>query len=161
MRNAIVLMAALLMLSIPALALPNNDGTVRTYPSSDNVLSQDLRSSVCNILYCPASNDNAVFRTNLAAMTGGVVDYFDSREATPSLELMQNYQVVFTYPNNAYNDRVVMGDMLADYADLDYIVILAVWCTYTNGYYLSGRIMTPDYCPVDSPTGGCHFSGSD
>ena len=158
MRNAFVLMAAMLILSIPALALPNNDGSVWTSPFSGHVLSQDLDRTACNILYCPADNDAAGFRTGLAAMTGGAVDYFDAREATPSLELMQDYQVVLTYPNNAYHDMVAMGDMLADYADLDYIVILAVWCTYTRGYYLSGRIMTPEYCPVVSPGGNNHYS---
>ena len=61
---------------------------------------------------------------------------------------------MYTWVNLAYADNVAMGDVLADYVDQGGNVVLGVFCTYTAGYYLDGRIMQPGYSPVYSPTGG-------
>ncbi|GAG09234.1 unnamed protein product, partial [marine sediment metagenome] len=65
---------------------------------------------------------------------------------------------VHTWANSAYANNVQFGDNLADYVDAGGTVVLGVFCTYTPGNYLSGRIMTSGYCPVVSPTGTNHTS---
>ena len=54
-----------------------------------------------------------------------------------------------------------MGDILADYVDAGHNVILGVWCTYTIGNFLSGRIMDAGYSPVYSPDGSNLYALSD
>jgi hypothetical protein len=110
------------------------------------------------VLYAPSNPDDPVYRADIAALTGGVVDYFDAFGGTPGLALLQNYDVVYTWTNNAYADRVAFGNVLADYVDGGGKVLLGAFCTYTNGNSLGGRIMTADYSPVWSPTGGNHFT---
>jgi hypothetical protein len=64
---------------------------------------------------------------------------------------------VYTWPNVPYADPVLMGDRLADYVDAGGHVVLGVFCTFTTGAPLGGRIMTPGYSPVTSPAGTNHF----
>jgi hypothetical protein len=111
------------------------------------------------ILYAPSDPDDVIYRAAIAAAAGGaVVDYYDARAGTPDLALLSTYDFVHTWANYAYADNVAMGDNLADYNDIGGNVVLGVFCTYTTGNYLSGRIMTPAYSPVYSPTGTNHFS---
>jgi hypothetical protein len=112
------------------------------------------------LLYAPAEGDDPAFRTAVAALTGGVVDYFDARAGTPSAVVLAGYDCVFTHPEFAYSDMNAFGDALANYVDAGGRVILGVYCTYTSGSSLGGRIMTPGYCPVTSPAGNNHFSTS-
>ena len=103
-----------------------------------------------DVLYAPASNDNAAFRAALAALLQANVDYFDARVATPTLEQLTPYATVITWVNYPYADPVAMGDVLADYVATCGKVILGQWCRHSNqNNYLSGRIMDePGYCPV-------------
>ncbi len=109
------------------------------------------------ILYAPCEADNATFRADLAACTGGTVDYYDPRAATPDVALLSGYDCVFTWVNYAYLDNVAMGDNLAAYVDGGGKVILGQWCLPTAGNYLSGAIMGTDYIPV---TGSSFENGS-
>ena len=45
------------------------------------------------------------------------VDLFDAGAATPTLQQLQQYDIVFTFSNNIWNDAVAMGNVLADYED--------------------------------------------
>jgi hypothetical protein len=113
------------------------------------------------MLYAPSEDDDPAFRAAIAGFTGGTVDYFDARAATPDVATLQGYDCVYTWVNYALLDAVGFGDNLADAVDTGTVVILGAFCTYTSGNSLSGRIMTAPYCPVVSPGGTNHFATSD
>ena len=113
-----------------------------------------------SILYAPSENDDPAYRAAIAAITGGTVDYFDTRVATPTALQLAAYTCVYTWVENSYSDRILFGDRLADFVDAGGKVILGPFCTYTTGFSLGGRIMTPAYSPVTSPSGTNHFSTS-
>lgn len=113
------------------------------------------------ILYAPSEGDDPGYRAAISAAAGGAtVDYFDTRVATPNIATLLQYDAVYTWVNFAYANNVAFGDVLANYNDNGGNVVLGVFCTYTSGNSLSGAIMTPAYCPVDSPLGNNHFSVS-
>lgn len=113
------------------------------------------------ILYAPSESDDPAYRAAISAGAGGaVVDYFDARVATPSVATMQQYDAVTTWANFAYLDPVGFGNNLAAYNNAGGTVVLGAFCTFTQGNFLSGTIMTAAYCPVVSPTGGNHFTSS-
>lgn len=141
-----------------ALAASRNTGGDDTVTASPNVLSGSAAGG--SILYAPSEVDDPVYRAAIAAITGGTVDYFDARAATPSLALLQQYSCVHTWANFDYDNNVLFGDNLADYVDAGGRTVLGVFCTFTDGNFLSGRIMTPGYSPVTSPGGNNHFSFS-
>ncbi len=141
-------------------------GNTGMYPGYSSGDWPQLVANMCmceaprRILYAPSNRDDSAYRAAIAAECNAVVDYYNAELDTPSLALLRMYDCVYTWVNVPYADNVLMGDRLADYADLGGRVILGPFCTYTWGYYLDGRIMTPEYCPVDSPTGDNHFSFS-
>ena len=106
-----------------------------------------------SILYAPATGDNATFRADVAAITGGPMTYVAATTTTPSLSALSAYDCVYTFPDQAYLDRVTFGNNLADYVDGGRVVVLGSFSTYTTGNALGGRIMTPGYSPVTSPAG--------
>ncbi|TMQ69057.1 MAG: hypothetical protein E6K81_15780, partial [Candidatus Eisenbacteria bacterium] len=89
--------------------------------SAANVLTPAATSSGPRILFALADYDDPDYRAAIAALTGGVVDYFncapDLGGSTPSLALLDSYDCVFTKPDFYYADRVLLGDELADYVD--------------------------------------------
>ena len=114
------------------------------------------------ILYAPSESDDAAYRAAISAAAGGVtVDYFDAITATPDLALLSNYDCVYVWTDYPFADKDAYGDVLADFVDAGGKVVLGVFCTYTSGSSLGGRIMTDTYCPVVSPSGDNHFSSSD
>ena len=95
MRYLLALVGIFILVGTSFGAAPN-DGSDPFWVSTGHDLSHpDSRS--CNILYCPADDDNTVFRNDLAGLTGGVVDYFDARTETPSMDLLMQYDYVFTF----------------------------------------------------------------
>lgn len=113
------------------------------------------------ILYAPSEADDPGYRAAISAGAGGaVVDYFDTRVATPSVATLQQYDAVHTWANFAYLDPTGFGNNLAAYNDAGGTVVLGAFCTFTQGNSLSGTIMTAAYNPVTSPTGGNHFTSS-
>jgi hypothetical protein len=104
------------------------------------------------LLYAPTEVDNPTFRNQLAALLGQRADYFDARVATPTLEELQDCFAVLTWVNYPYDDKVAMGDVLADFVDGGGKVILGQWCLPTASNYLAGRIMTAAYCPATATT---------
>jgi len=75
-----------------------------------------------------------------------LVDTFDVSSSTPSLSTLLNYDAVLVWSNVDFFDRVALGDVLADYADLGGGVVLATFVWYGPSYDLEGRIMA-DYSP--------------
>lgn len=117
-------------------------------------------SAQVSILYAPTESDDPTYRADIAAITGGVVDYYDARSGTPAVIDMQQYDCVYTWVNGSYADNVAFGDNLADFVDSGGVAILGVFSSFTNGNFLSGDIMAPGYSPVVAPGGSNHFSSS-
>ena len=121
------------------------------------------------ILFALADFDNPDYRAAIASLIGGTVDFFECAPAlggtTPSPELLATYDCVLTKPNYPYEDRVLMGDRLADYVDAGGKVVLGVFCALDDslfpGYPLQGRIMMPGYSPVAAIPGTTPFSRGD
>ncbi len=74
-----------------------------------------------------------------------IVDYYDARWGTPSLDLIGEYDVVVVWSNTRFGDPMALGDVLADYVDNNGGVIILSF-SFNSGYELEGRIMT-DYSP--------------
>ena len=154
------LIATTVVLAPVAVAATSNTGAEGPVIPNLNVLSSAATSAGMRILYAPSEADDAAYRAAIAAITGGTVDYFDARVATPDLALLQQYECVHTWANSAYADTVAFGNNLADFVDGGGSAVLGVFSTYTTGNFLSGRIMTPGYSPVVSPSGTNHFTFS-
>lgn len=157
-----ILACSLLALSLafPAGAQNGNTGApLHTLGQHD--LTTPLTGDGINVLYAPSEGDDPGFRAAIAALTGGVVDYFDAAAGTPDLATLEGYDCVHTWTNAAYADNVAFGDNLADYVDGGGAVVLGTFATFTTGNFLDGRIMDPGYNPVVSPTGTNNFSSSD
>jgi hypothetical protein len=125
--------------------------------------------AVVSVLYAPSNPDNASFRSALAVLVGGPVDYMDTRTVAPTLDQLLQYDCVFTWVNYSYAAAHQMGNVLADYVDAGRRVILGQWAlsglSGTPGAG-GGRILQPEYCPVASlvtsyGSGTCAGDGSD
>ncbi|MDP8207086.1 MAG: carboxypeptidase-like regulatory domain-containing protein, partial [Candidatus Electryonea clarkiae] len=77
--------------------------------------------------------------------------YFDARTGTPTLEALQEWDVVITYANNGYNDRPAMGNVLAEYVEEGGAVILTLFAFY-SGWEITGSFSTDGYFPI-TPAG--------
>jgi hypothetical protein len=155
----LLLATAVFGMTYPALAAMTNLGEDLPLVPSQNVLTPDDGRSG-RMLYCPSEADDPGYRAQIAALTGDVVDYFDTRIANPGAALLNTYDCVYVWANYAFFDNVGLGDQLAAFVDQGGTVILGSFCTYTSGNYLSGMIMTAAYSPVWSPSGTNHFVSS-
>ena len=162
-KMAICLFALALAACVSSAAMAGGDpfSTVRTNSGEEakwefegHVLTPSPSHRTANWLYAPSESDDPAHRAEIAACTGGVVDYFDARYATPDLAfLCENYDVVYTWANYAFADRELFGDILADFVDCGGCVVLGQWCAPTAGNYLGGDIMNdPAYRVVASGT---------
>ena len=83
------------------------------------------------------------------------IHIYDASRATPSLSLLDLYSAVDVWSNGLFFDRQLLGDRLADFADLGGGVVLHQYC-FESGQLL-GRIMT-DYCPFTSGANQYHLT---
>lgn len=143
-----------------AAAVLTNLGESRTLETTANDLTVSGAQAPGSILYAPSESDDPAFRASIAAFSGGVVDYFNAAAGTPDLPLLQRYGCVFTWSDFAYADQDAFGDNLADYVDAGGNVVLGAFSTFTSNNPLAGRIMSPGYAPVNSPSSSNHFSAS-
>ena len=62
---------------------------------------------------------------------------FDARNGTPTLQQLQQYDIVFAFSDTAWNDPVEMGNVLADYEDGGGVVIVGTfaWGTGDGGLH--------------------------
>ena len=141
-----------------------NVGQIKSFTFQGHVLSVASEGSQAatkglpvKILYAPSDADDPAYRAAIGLAAAGTVDYFDARVATPSVATLLQYDAVYTWADFAYQDPVGFGNNLASYNDNGGNVVLGVFCTFTTGNSLGGLIMTPAYCPVDSPNGTNHF----
>ncbi len=104
------------------------------------------------ILYAPAWSDDEAFRDSVAAITGGVVDYFDVQNGTPILpDLTANYDCIHTFPNVPYADGATFGSHLANFVDFGGNVVLGAITPFPAAELVGTPIMEPEYSPV-APT---------
>jgi hypothetical protein len=77
-------------------------------------------------------------------------DLFDAGTGTPTLAQLQAYDVVVPFSNYTYSDAVAMGDVLADYADANGVVVEFNfdWIHGPNG--LGGRWIFGGYTPFNA-----------
>ena len=106
-----------------------------------------------NVLLVNADEDNdlgSIIQVLLQAYgTLGSVDLFDARYATPSLDQLQDYNVVLTWSNYVYADAIGIGDVLADYVDVGGKVINLMFSMGTHGWKMQGRFMTEAYTAMN------------
>jgi len=145
-------------MAFPAKSEMTNQGIDQVMIASANDLTPGTNGNG-RILYAPSEADDPTYRAMIAAITGGVVDYFDARVATPEAALLRTYDCVYVWANYAFDDNVLFGDRLADFVDIGGSVILGVFSLPTALNYLDGRIMTAAYCPVTAMSN--HYSYSD
>lgn len=161
MRSVVIAAAVLALATLGTAATRNTGGTSDPGASlGQHVLTPPAAMAGETILYAPSEGDDAALRNAIAAITGGTVDYFDARAATPDVALLQSYDCVYTWANYAYLDSTGFGNNLAGAVDAGTVVILGTFCTYTSGNSLGGQIMTSAYSPVWSPTASNHFISS-
>lgn len=86
-----------------------------------------------------------------------LVDEMDVHAVTPTLDQLRAYDLVLTWSNNPYADSVGMGDVLADYSDAGFPVILSTFNWFGSPFGMDGRIMGPSYNPLVK-TGADSFS---
>ena len=110
------------------------------------------------IAYSDANPPTLMFNEILAESGVSQVDLFDAGAAVPTLQQLQQYDVVFTFSNNIWHDAVAMGNVLADYEDAGGVVVVGnhAWAN-DGGWLLQGRWMTGGYSPYN-PTGQFNFS---
>ncbi len=103
------------------------------------------------IFYAPSEVDNPAFRAAVSLAAGGVnVDYYDTRIATPTVELLGGYDCVFTWTNFAYDDFHQFGDHLAAFVDAGGKLIMGQWSFggLGGGLAVAPPIVGSGYCPV-------------
>lgn len=79
-----------------------------------------------------------------------LVDSFDARAGTPTLEEVQGYDTVIVIANEAFADPVAIGNLLADYIDGNGTVIQSTptfYDPYDAGWGLRGRFIEEGYSP--------------
>ena len=77
------------------------------------------------------------------------VDLFDAFSGTPTLQQLQQYNIVVPFSNNVYLDPVGMGNVLADYADTGGVVVGLNFNWFGPPFGLDGRWMTGGYTPFN------------
>jgi hypothetical protein len=103
--------------------------------------------------YSDSGGPPTQLRNDLLALAGVTqVDLFDAGSGTPSLALMQQYDIVVPFSNSPYLDPVAIGNNLADYVDANGIVVGLGFTFYTSPYGPTGRWLTGNYSPYTAST---------
>ncbi len=83
-------------------------------------------------------------------------DYYSG--TIPPLSVLEQYDVVVAWNNEAWVDQYAIGDVLADYIDVGGAVVTTVDCWGAGSFASYGRYFTtPGYCPFVS-RGGALFA---
>ncbi len=75
-----------------------------------------------------------------------IVDYFDPRNGTPSLDELGQYDIAVVWSNYPFSDPTGLGDVLADYVDGGGAVVLCQFSFGAPNWFLQGR-MADEYMP--------------
>jgi len=111
------------------------------------------------IAYADIGGPPNTLQSQILAEPGVIaVDLFDAFSGTPTLAQLTPYNIVVAFSNNAYNDAVGMGNVLADYADIGGIVVGLNFDWFGPPFGLAGRWITGGYTPFN--TGPTNFATS-
>jgi len=92
-----------------------------------------------------------------------VVDAFDGGGATPTLDVLDDYDAVILIANSSYGDPTAIGNVLADYVDMGGGVIMTI-ATFIDGWDVGGRFASGGYFPFtlgSGPVGSGTLAGYD
>jgi hypothetical protein len=102
------------------------------------------------IAYADIGGPPTTLQNQILAEPGVIgVDLFDAFSGTPTLQQLQQYNIVVAFSNNAYSDPVAMGNVLADYADTGGVVVGLNFDWFGPPFGLDGRWMTGGYTPFN------------
>lgn len=92
----------------------------------------------------------------------GSVDIINATNGTPTLTELLDFDAVLTYSNFDYQDSVLLGDVLADYADTGAGVVVAGFAVteLSPARTLGGRWVTAGYEVISTGQGGLFTAGS-
>src|SRR5207248_1697607 len=111
------------------------------------------------IAYADIAGQPTEIHDQIAAEPGvTAVDYFDAFSGTPTLTQLEQYNIVYAFSNNGWNDATAMGNVLADYEDAGGEVVVSTFAYDNRGpWLLAGRWVTGGYTPYNS-TSQTNFS---
>jgi cysteine-rich repeat protein len=112
------------------------------------------------IMMALASNDDVTFRSNVAAITGGSVDYVNAGGSTPTGPMLVPYDCVFTHPDQPYSDPFTFGTVLQGFVDEGSSVVFGIAAMSTTFGLAGTAIADPAYSPI-APTGEVVFAPVD
>ena len=75
------------------------------------------------IAYSDIGGPPTTLQNQILAEGVTAAELFDAFSGTPTLTQLEQYDIVVAFSNDAYNDAVAMGNVLADYADAGGIVV--------------------------------------
>lgn len=88
-----------------------------------------------------------------------VVDTYDARYGTPTLDYLDDYDSVLVWSNYYYGNPTALGNVLADYSDIGGGVTLMTFSWY-SGFKLEGRYMNEEYGSIPFGDYNPYSSGS-
>lgn len=115
-----------------------------------NALMSVIRPRILLCVATPASFGDPEFTDPTAKLwaTGMFqsISQFNAANGTPSLNLLEDYDAVLTWSTSTYQNSAAMGNVLADYVDAGYgVVVGGVTNMLTGSKALGGRWNTGDY----------------
>jgi len=145
--------------------IDGSDGLQYVYDTDENESTSAIRFSLTSPEYGPtydvlivAADAATYFSDELQAFRNiGDVEYFNARNATPSLSDLEGYDAVVVWSNSHFADAAALGDVLADYLDEGGGVVLQQFC-FGTGWNIEGRLMS-EYCPFT--TGAISYADKD
>ncbi|MGB0386792.1 MAG: choice-of-anchor D domain-containing protein [Ardenticatenaceae bacterium] len=120
------------------------------------VMTKWVNSSALKVLIVAADDSGAIITGKLLPYANiASVDWYDTRNNTPTLAELSAYDAVLTWTNYDHADPEALGNVLADYVDAGGAVVVSVF-SFTNNTGLTGRFV--DYSPLLSANTGNRFS---
>ena len=114
--------------------VPPTPGPTPTLPRPDLAQFRVL------IAYSDAHPPTLMFNEILAESGVSQVDLFDAGAAIPTLQQLQQYDIVFTFSNNVWHDAVAMGNVLADYEDAGGVVVVGTCLGHRRWVAPAGKV---------------------
>lgn len=100
------------------------------------------------ILVSDSVGNATTLQGELLAFGVPVVDIVSVNGFTPGLGDLTPYDAVIVIVNFPYQNKVALGDVLADYADLGGRVVLGAGNWFGPSFDIGGRIQEPGYSPL-------------
>ena len=127
---------------------PTPTVTVTATPTASPTCTPSFRVLIA---YSDVGGPPITLQNQILAEGVTAAELFDAFSATPTLAELKEYDLVVAFSNDAYNDAVAMGNVLADYADAGGIVVGLAFDWLGPPFGLNGRWITGGYTPFVSP----------